>query len=121
MQELLPWIGPLAAIASVAWGVIVYLITARKAEIAALGKQIALLKVELDAHKDAGTSSREELRTRLIEVEQTLKQMPNRQSVHELALAVVEIRGDLKAQGETMKSVAATAKRVEEFLLQGAK
>lgn len=132
MEDLRLWLPLGIAAAALLWNVRLHFFGVRKTELDALRAKIdgvatsanaatAAVGKELDDFKEAGNSHRAEIRERLGQVEQTLKAMPTSESVHQLALAVTEIRGDIRAQGETMKSVAATARRVEEFLLDAAK
>lgn len=119
MAEFLQlWGGHLIAAAVFLWTIAVYYRGARKEELEALRQDIDKQKADLAEHKEDGTTSRAALSERLGQVELKLQQMPDKESVHQLALAVTEIRGDIRTQGETMKAVAATASRVEEFLLQ---
>lgn len=110
---------PVIALASTAVSIALYRAAARRKELDALGGRISEVERERAADKEAGQTSRSELRERLVEVEQRLSNMPDRQAVHDLAIAITEIRGSVATQGETLKSVAATASRVEHFLLAG--
>lgn len=114
--------------AAFGWSVLQYRLGARKAELDAVNRRIdGVAKTvgdvagELQEHKEAGQSSRAELAGRLGNVEAALQHLPDKDSVHRLDLAVTEIRGKIDTQGETLKAVGATASRVEEFLLTGAR
>lgn len=58
------------------------------------------------------------LETQVKLIEQRLEQMPDKETVHELGLKVTELHGQLNVMGESLKSVAVTASRIENFLLQ---
>lgn len=54
-------------------------------------------------------------------LEQTLKQMPDKDTVHALDMKVTELNGGLGVMAEALKSVERTAHRIESFLLDQAK
>jgi len=121
--------GLIVSLVAIGVSIAVYRAGARRKELDALkedikdvadetGKAVGAVAHDLAEHKDAGQNSRAELRERLVMVEQHLAQMPDRDLVHKLALDVTEIRGAINTQGEALKGVAATSRRVEEFLLQ---
>ncbi len=99
------------------WSIYVYFAAARKEEIAKLNKRIDSLAEELENHREDGIASRADLRERMVKVEAWLKDMPDKETVHQLALAVSDMRGDVKALAESVKSVAHSTRRTEEFLL----
>jgi ribosomal protein S15P/S13E len=99
------------------WSVYVYFAAARKEETAKLNKRIDDLADELEQHRKDGIASRADLRERMVQVEAWLKDMPDKETVHQLALAVSDMRGDVKALTESLKSVAHSTRRTEEFLL----
>lgn len=129
IEIVLRAVSPVVSLVAIGVSVAVYRAGARR-------KELDLLKTDIEAvadkaegavktvaqdlasHKEAGQDSRIELRERLIMVEQHLAQMPDRDLVHKLALDVTEIRGSINTQGEALKGVAATGRRVEEYLLQ---
>lgn len=107
--------------ASIAWSVAVWRMGARKAELDKLAARIDKCEADMRADAAAGGKSRAEVAERLTAVEMMLDQVPKNEAVHKLALDVSEIRGDMKGMGESLKSVAATSRRVEEFLLSAAR
>lgn len=109
-----------AAVAALGWSLLQYRLGARKAELTALDGKIATVAADLREHKEAGQDSRSKLDARLAQVEVRLEQLPDKDSVHRLDIAVTEIRGKIDTQGEALKAVGATASRVEEFLLKAA-
>lgn len=129
MDELRLWLPIAIAILVFVWNLRLHFSGVRKDEFTKLGSEIkavastnsaaiAAVRAEIEEHKEAGDASRAELRERMVQLEKTLEQMPSKDSVHQLALAVTEIRGAINAQGETMKAIGATASRVETFLLE---
>jgi hypothetical protein len=120
------------ALAALGWNLLQYRLGARKAEVDAMNKRIDTVAngankridavaQELDEHKEAGQTSRAELSQRLGSVETRLQHLPDKDSVHQLNIAVTEIRGKIDTQGEALRSVSATASRVEQFLLEGSR
>jgi hypothetical protein len=107
--------------AALGWSLLAYRLGARKAETTAINGRIDKLASELSEHKEAGQTSRAELSQRLGSVETRLQHLPDKDSVHQLNIAVTEIRGLIGVQGEALKTVAATASRVESFLLEAAR
>jgi hypothetical protein len=118
LDTLSKFIGPLVAIAALGWSVIQFRVGARKTEMIRLETEIEKIAADLAAHKEAGQASRIELAARLGHVETVLTQLPNKDAVHKLDLAITEIRGAINTQGETLRAVQATGSRVENFLLQ---
>lgn len=57
----------------------------------------------------------------LAAVEQTLKQMPDKDTVHHLDMKVSQLAGSIGVLGESLKSVERSAQRIETFLLEQAK
>jgi hypothetical protein len=116
------------AATSLGWNFVQYRLGARKAELAEVKGQIAKVAADLDAHKEAGQTSRAELSERLGNVEVALQHMPDKDTVHRLEVAVAEVRGDVRAQSEAVRgladnvrTVAASGERIESYLLQAKK
>ncbi len=55
--------------------------------------------------------------TRVSKIEGELTHMPDKDTVHRLELSLKDMQARIDAQGETVKAVANTMRRVEEFLL----
>lgn len=91
---------------------------AQKEELQRLERRIEGVEAATAEDREDGHKSRAAVQLKLAEIEAKVSQMPDRDTVHSLALAVADIRGDLKAQGETLKAVAASNQRVESFLLR---
>ena len=109
------------ALGSTGVTIALYRASARRKELDALGQKIAVVAADLAVHKEAGQDSRAALSERLGHVEQTLTQLPDRETVHNLALGQSDMRGDIKAMAEKLLAIGATASRVESFLLSAAK
>ncbi|ODT18901.1 MAG: hypothetical protein ABS35_22720 [Kaistia sp. SCN 65-12] len=86
--------------------------------LAGVSGRIDKLERDLQVDREDGQTSRGEVRERLTEIEARISNMPDMESVHGLALTVSEIRGDVRAQGETLKAVSASSQRVEDFLMR---
>ena len=93
--------GLIVSLVAIGVSIAVYRAGARRKELDALkddiksvddrtGKAVGEVAHDLVQHKEAGQDSRAELRERLVLVEQHLAQMPDRDSVHKLALDVTE-------------------------------
>lgn len=65
-----------------------------------------------------GESEVDELRERLGRLEVDMAHLPTKDQVHRLELRVEGIGGDTKAMNETLKAVAASSSRVENYMLQ---
>lgn len=111
------WGGHLASAATLLWAIYLFVRGARKEELDAVRTDIVAVRAELKEHKDDGSASRQALSERVGHIETVLGQMPDKDTVHRLEVSVTEIRGDIKAQGETLSAVKATTNRVEDFLL----
>lgn len=55
--------------------------------------------------------------TRVSKIEGELTHMPDKDTVHRLELSLKDMQARIDAQGETVKGLASTMRRVEEFLL----
>jgi hypothetical protein len=87
-----------------------------------------VIYVWLTARSKANTESIEHLKDdigrlkdRAQRVETTIQHMPDKSAVHDLALAVSEIRGAIGAQGEKLSGVERTTRRIEDFLMQASR
>jgi hypothetical protein len=120
-EFLRQWLPIGIAIAVFIWNVRLHFAGARKEELTRLGERIDAVAGELGAHKEAGQTSRSDLATRLGQVEVTLAQLPSKDLVHELSLGQSDMRGDIKEIVARLTAVAETSRRVENFLLEGAK
>ncbi|MCF1744637.1 DUF2730 family protein [Paradevosia shaoguanensis] len=58
---------------------------------------------------------------RLQGFENALKNMPDKDTVHDLDMKVSELNGQIRVVSESMKAVERTAQRIENFLLDQAK
>jgi uncharacterized coiled-coil protein SlyX len=101
---------------------------ARKDALEKLSARIDAVDKLREADTADGRGSREKVAERLTAVEQTLAHMPDKDTVHKLAIDVTEIRGDLKAQGKSMeavtdnlRSLAASGQRIEDYLLKASR
>lgn len=103
------------------WSMLQYRLGARKAELTELRNEIAAVERELSEHKSAGQDSRAELDHRLAQVEVRLDQLPDKDSLHKLALEISDIKGSVNTQAAELKGVTATARRIEEFLIDNAR
>lgn len=118
MEEFVKTWGPmLLAAAAFAWNVRLHFSGARKDELAKLDGRIAKVADDLAQEKTDGQQSRQQVAVRLGQFEAKLDQVPNRDSVHQLALQLAEIAGDVKAQGATLTAVAHTTSRWDEFMI----
>ena len=61
------------------------------------------------------------LSTKVQALEHTLKQMPDKDTVHHLDMKVSQLNGSIGVLGESLKAVERTAQRIETFLLEQAK
>lgn len=113
--------GLVLGLGSIAWSIAVWRMGASKAVTEKLSARIDACEAKMTADANAGQVSRAQIGERLVVIEAAFSQVPDKDSVHKLALDVSEIRGDMKAMGESLKGVAATGRRVEEFLLDAAK
>jgi hypothetical protein len=112
--DLLLVLGPYAgASGALGWSVYVHRAAARKAELAALAGRI-----------DAVVGERQETRERLTQVEQAVRQSPDKDAVHNLEVAIARLSGDLKVTVEKIDGMQGWAKRldrvterIEQFLL----
>lgn len=55
---------------------------------------------------------------RLSKVENDLVHMPNAETVHQLQLTIMEIKGDMGVMAKSAEATERTTRRVEEFLMQ---
>ncbi|RRY02980.1 DUF2730 family protein [Brucella anthropi] len=55
---------------------------------------------------------------RLSKVENDLSHMPNTETVHQLQLAITEIKGQMGIMAKSSEATERTTRRVEEFLMQ---
>ncbi len=60
-------------------------------------------------------------KVKLAAVEQTLGQMPNKDTVHQLDLKVSQLNGSIGVLAESLKAVERTASRIEAYLLDQGK
>lgn len=111
-------IGLAPALAMLGWNVWLHKDRVRKAELKKQDGRMDGIEQKLDAHIDKGRESRNELRDRLRLVETRLENMPDKESVHQLALGQERMSGDIKTHGAQLTAVAASVKRVEEYLLK---
>lgn len=58
---------------------------------------------------------------KLAAIEQTLNQLPDKDTVHHLDMKVSQLNGSIGVLGESLKAVERTAHRIETFLLEQAK
>ena len=58
--------------------------------------------------------------TRVSKIEGELTHMPDKDTVHRLELSLKDMQSRIDAQGEALKAVDRTMRRVEEFLLEHA-
>lgn len=58
---------------------------------------------------------------KLAAIEQTLSQLPDKDTVHALDLKVTELNGTINVVAESLQAVERTAHRIENFLLDQAK
>lgn len=58
---------------------------------------------------------------RLVHVEHQIAEMPTRDSIHRLELALGDMRGDIRELAADLKPVAETTRRMNEFLLEEAR
>lgn len=108
-----------ASVAMFLLALYMYRAGARKEETATLSHRIDAVAGDLAEHKTHGQASRQNISDRLSQVESTLETMPRQATVHELALNVESMRGDIREQGATLKAVAATASRIDDYLRNG--
>ena len=55
---------------------------------------------------------------RLAKVENDLSHMPNTETVHQLQLAITEMKGNMSVMAKSSEATERTTRRVEEFLMQ---
>ena len=58
-----------------------------------------------------------ELKDRVAKIEAEIAHLPNKDSVHQLELAITKIGGDISTMSEKFASVARTSTRIEQYLL----
>lgn len=58
---------------------------------------------------------------RLVHVEHQIAEMPTKESIHRLELALRDMQGDIRELAADLKPVAETTRRMNEFLLEEAR
>lgn len=99
--NVLQWIGPIGTLISIATAIWVWVTSPAKAAAAAA----AAVNTRVD-----------HIESRLLKVETELEHLPDTETFHQLALAVSDMRGDIKALTERLTSVAAVSARLEQWL-----
>lgn len=120
MQDIAAWApaaSPFIALASLGWGVWIWLAAARRRELAELQGQFRELERHLRDREDAGARARGELRDRMVLVEQRLEHMPTIDQHQRLEVGLAEIRGAIATMAESIKPLARASQRIEDFLL----
>lgn len=99
--EFLQWVGPIGTLISIGTAIWVWVTSPAKAAAAAA----SAVNTRVDT-----------LESRLIKVETELEHLPDTETFHQLALAVSDMRGDIKALTERLTAVAAVSVRLEQWL-----
>lgn len=100
------WLATLIAIGALVFGIWQRFASARKEELTKLEKRIADVETENRAlHETVG------------KLQQMLKQLPDRDSVHDLALQLKEIAGDMKAMRERVNAIGNITERMDQYLM----
>lgn len=74
---------------------------------------IATRRKDLEARLHAGSERIDGLELRIQSVEQTVRDMPGRSDLHQVAIAMAEMGGDMKAMQATLMAMADSVKRTE--------
>lgn len=77
--------------------------------------------VDRDANVGKALDKIDRAEDRIAALENELRHLPDRDSVHRMELSLRDLKGELKAVGEQLKPVAAISERLQEFLLEQAK
>lgn len=77
-------------------------------------KDVAIQTASLAARLDI-------LEDRVSRVEGNVEHLPDKDETHKMALAISDMRGEMKAISERLTPIAATSERLQEFLLEQAK
>lgn len=139
MDEVRLWVMLFVAIASlvwtIGWSISVRRDQARKSDIhdvkadigrleaevdndlGRLGGRLGGVEVELREHAIATVNGRAEIKERLVKIEESMRHLPDSQTVQNMALHVMETRGDMKVLKENHIAIANTTRRLEEHLL----
>ena len=89
-------------------------------QLAAAGHNASAL-LAMDERMDALRDRVDQHGSRLQALEQTVMQLPDKDMFHQLDKGQTEQAGAIRALAESVKSIATTASRIEQFLLEEAK
>jgi len=109
MHDILPWLGPIIALASLAYTII-------NSRSKAAAQKVQLLETKIDRAIDRDRAIEE----RVSRVENELRHLPNKEVTHRLEIAMVELSGKMDAFTEQLKPVNAISSRLQELLLEKA-
>lgn len=112
-QEMLPWTSLALALIALLGHAKGYFSSGEKTLVSRLNK----------AEQDIEGSEKKliEHDRRIQSVEAELKHLPDRETAHRLDLALAQISGRLDTLDERLNPIAATSRRLQEFLLEQAK
>lgn len=74
---------------------------------------VATRRKDVEARLNAGSKRMDALELRIQASEQTISGMPAKTDLHELALTITEIGGDMKAMRATLKAMSDSVNRTE--------
>lgn len=75
----------------------------------------------LDAKFTMSVEKIDKVEDRVAALENELRHLPDRSSVHSIQISISDLKGELRAMGAQLKPVAAIADRLQEFLLEQAR
>jgi predicted nuclease with TOPRIM domain len=100
------WLTLVLAFGMAIWNVRLHFAGARKEQLDKLEDRIKTVETENAT-----------LREKVSQIDTILKQLPDRDSVHDLALKLSEIAGDMKAMRERVNAIGNTTERMDQYLI----
>lgn len=114
LSVVLPWVVALNSLITLAGGVYVFLTSGAKATATSLDAY----KSKNDSTVDALIKAIAEQAGKMQILQAELTHLPNRNQVHELAMAIQKMSGQISTLDERLKPVAATSARIQNYLME---
>jgi hypothetical protein len=103
-----------AAALMLALGSFIYTFFATRAR--ATSHQIESVRLELQAHEKSHAASIGRLKDRTAHIEAQMEHLPDKDTVHRIEVSVSDLRGEMGTIAESLKSLAHSTARIDNYL-----
>lgn len=118
MNEYAVWAGPIIALASIIYTIVVNRSKKHEEKFGSISRSIGTIETQVATLDRDITGRVDRVEDRVTRVESEMEHLPDKDVTHRLEIALTKMNGEMAAMKESIKPISAMAARIQEAIIE---